>query len=153
MIQIKWEGDPCPDEFFQQVISEIESLNLEHPSQLYFHHVFLDENMEGRSVFVTGSNDDDFYHCEFLDKTEWVSVDSGFEDIVGIIFDKQKIMNDSQYDSCIQFFKNTVSLVDELYEKNPNDENILILERQASILSNAIVDYEASNFVGSYDPY
>lgn len=45
--------------------------DLEHPSQLVFHHIFLTKDYDGPSVFVWGEEGSDAFHCEYCEKTEW----------------------------------------------------------------------------------
>lgn len=73
------------------------------------------------------------------------------DNLTRVIFDNAPILNDEVYHTCNSFMKSTMELIDSLYENDPNDSNIPILENQVSKLATAIIDYEANNFVGYFD--
>lgn len=85
MINLKWH-DEIPDtlleieDIVRQELIPIDK-NLENKcSSLIFHQIFLTEDYEGPSVIVWGEeNDDDFYHCKHILKSEYISLNE-FED-------------------------------------------------------------------------
>lgn len=55
-----------------RVIEDLERMDVDRPSKLVFHHVFLGKDHNGPLVFVWGENgDDEGYHCEYVEKPEW----------------------------------------------------------------------------------
>jgi hypothetical protein len=46
-------------------------MDVDHPSELIFHHVFLTKDLDGPCVFVWGEKGSDAFHCEYVEKTEW----------------------------------------------------------------------------------
>lgn len=81
MISLQWHGPRPPgdpDEMDLLILKDIQrNLDcLEKPSDLITHTVFLGDGYDGPSVIVWGQDgDDDQFHCEYLEKTEWVSID------------------------------------------------------------------------------
>lgn len=71
---IIWHSD-VSDEIKDAVVKDIDEhlSNLKHPSQLVFHTVFL-QDMEGPCVMVWGLADDDSYHAEYHEFTEYVNM-------------------------------------------------------------------------------
>lgn len=74
---IMWYGfrpseDVC--DLVKKDLSELFERGLDRPSDLILHHVQLTKDMYGPSVHVWGEKDDDVYfHCEYVEKTEWVT--------------------------------------------------------------------------------
>ena len=48
-----------------------QTMDVDHPSDLMFHHVFLTRDLDGPCVFVWGEKGSDAFHCEYIEKTEW----------------------------------------------------------------------------------
>lgn len=77
-IEICWHGDPCPDEYQDELMSDLVSLtkDLSSPSDLFFHTVILTPDYNGPTIIVWGEEDDDErFHCQYDEVTEWVSVE------------------------------------------------------------------------------
>ena len=79
IVTLKWHGT-LPNMDLAQL--ELDVLNdisqnltsLKKPSYLVFHTVFLGEDYDGPNVCVWGEeNDDAHFHCQYYEKTEWVT--------------------------------------------------------------------------------
>ena len=55
----------------QLVATDLARLNVNHPSQIVFHHVFTSKDYSGPLVFVWGESNDDSFHCEYVLESDW----------------------------------------------------------------------------------
>lgn len=72
-MKLKWHNtdEVIAAQLADQVIEDLARLDVEHPSALVFHHVFLSGDYKGPLVFVWGVENDDHYHCEYDAKPVW----------------------------------------------------------------------------------
>lgn len=77
-ITLTWSGD-YPAGIENAVVDDIRrSLwGLGAPEDLWFHSVFLTQDMNGPSVFVWGEAGSPSFHCEYCVETKWSSDDPG----------------------------------------------------------------------------
>lgn len=80
IITLWWHGPRPPgdpDEMDRRVLEDIRRYTngIKKPSDLVTHTVFLGDDYDGPSVAVWGRpGDDGHYHCEYCEKTQWVSM-------------------------------------------------------------------------------
>lgn len=81
IVKLKWHGElPASqnmDELEHKVALDLTSVldNVESPSKLIFHTVFVGKTMRDEIVTVWGEQDDDEnFHCEYVENPEWVSL-------------------------------------------------------------------------------
>ncbi len=79
-INLVWESEAHP-EHEEQIIRELNDLlenDLEKPSDLIIHSIFVGDSMEdGPCVVVWGNEDDENdenFYCEYQEKIKWVSI-------------------------------------------------------------------------------
>lgn len=81
IVKLKWHGLPPTnhnlDELEKKVILDLISVldNVEYPSKLVFHTVFIGKTMRDEIVSVWGEEgDNENFHCEYILHPEWISL-------------------------------------------------------------------------------
>jgi len=74
-VKLEWhDTDPLiARKHARAVKMSVMGLDLQDPSYLCFHSVFLGGGHDGPSVFVWGEEGSDAYHCEYQPVTKWDS--------------------------------------------------------------------------------
>lgn len=77
---IIWEGEILPNGDQQMLVrDELDWLctQIDKPSDLMMHTVFLTEDMDGPSIFIIGrEGDDENFYASCCVETEWVTIDN-----------------------------------------------------------------------------
>lgn len=75
--ELIWHGGHQPPAIIERVRADIAlhlDEDLDDPSHLIFHTVFLGEDLDGAIVTVWGEEGSPALHCEYYEKAEWVPV-------------------------------------------------------------------------------
>lgn len=73
--EIKWDGEPHPEfeDIIQKEVGELLENGLARASDLIFHHIWLEDDPEGPTIFVCGAEGDEAFHVEYLPSCKMVS--------------------------------------------------------------------------------